>query len=170
MYYPDTLPVVARLANGDVVLPGNAGILPAAASCPPDFTWSLTDNACVPSPGTENINYQCGSALAPWGQNGCNKPTGLYPAVPAPAPPIVRSDLVSEQTDRYADWSACHPTALSLDKWLASLKACASASASPAASSASSAVSSAVGAFGCLLVGVAVLGAVSDVLGGGGRR
>lgn len=168
LYYPDSVAAVDRLPNGDVRL-ANGSILPKEASCPPDYTWDLASGTCVPYPGAENVNFQCGGVLAPWGSNGCRQDDGgLLPAPIAPAPAVVAQSLFTEETDRYMLWSACHPVSQTLDEWAASLpSSCASAAGSPASSGGGGLLS--LGAFGCLIVGLAVFGAAADVLGRGGR-
>lgn len=89
--------------------------------------------------------------------------SGLMPAPPAPPPQVVQEGLIFESTDRYQPWKGCHPQAMTLDEWARTLP-CGSAGVQAAAAAPGGA--GPLGSVGCLILGLAIAGAVADVLGG----
>lgn len=70
IFYPDVMPTPIRLADGSVYTQ-MGGVLPFAASCPPDFGPDGATRTCVPEAGARNINYECGGVLVPSNAPGC---------------------------------------------------------------------------------------------------
>lgn len=89
--------------------------------------------------------------------------SGIMPAPPAPPPQVVREGLIYESTERYTPWSGCHPQAMTLDEWARTVLPCGADDIHAAA--AAPAGAGPFGTVGCLILGLAIAGAVADVFG-----
>jgi len=140
--YPTTMPNPIRLADGSVMTIGG-GVLPFAASCPPETTPDGATRTCVPFPGARNINYECGGVLVPPGAPGCA----------ANAPQQLASFMIEALTINGIEpaWPGCLCSAYQNDERHGGAAASAeSGQSSPASFDAK---------FACFLVAVAVIAA-----------
>lgn len=125
-----------------------------------DVDPSLWIWACGPGVGD---TASCVSVPEPQAAPQLPPASGIMPAPIAPAPRVVRLDVEAENKQVFEPWDSCRETAVPLAVWAESLP-CRAATAAGLASQANS--PGAAAWFGCLLFGIAALGAVADVFGG----
>lgn len=133
--------------------------------------YQLPSGACTSVPPAMWA-WQCGEGIGseascvgiPEPQVTQAPPSGIMPAPPAPPPQIVREGLIFESTERYTPWTGCHPSAMTLDEWARTVLPCNREEIRAAAAAPGGA--GPFGAVGCLILGLAIAGAVADVFGG----
>lgn len=121
-----------------------------------DVDPSLWIWACAPGVGDER---SCVSVPEPQAEPQLPPASGIMPAPIAPAPRVVQLDMAAENSQVFAPWSSCREVAAPL-----SMAACRAATEAGRAAQANS--PGGVAWFGCLLFGIAVVGAAADVFGG----